>query len=242
MAAGQGKRMKNPDMAKVMHALAGRPLIDHVVERAASAGAGRIIVVVGHQREAVMAHLRTSPVPVECAVQDPQLGTGHAVLQAEPLLHDLTGDLLVLSGDAPLTRLSTLQRMLDHHRREAAAVTVLTASLPDPTGYGRVVRNAAGHIERIVEHRDATEAERAITEINSGIYVFQSAPLFEALHRVTNDNAQGEYYLPDVFALFARDGRVMAPCHADSFDEIRGVNTVEQLADMERLYRAMYGA
>jgi bifunctional N-acetylglucosamine-1-phosphate-uridyltransferase/glucosamine-1-phosphate-acetyltransferase GlmU-like protein len=132
--------------------------------------------------------------------------------------------------------------MLDLHRRERAAVTVLTAVLPDPTGYGRVIRNAAGHIERIVEHRDATEAERAVTEINSGIYVFASALLFEALHGVTNDNAQGEYYLPDVFARFARDGRVMAPCPVESFDEIRGVNTVEQLAAMELQYRALYGS
>ena len=239
MAAGQGKRMKNPEMAKVMHPLAGVPLIEHVVRLARRSGAEPVIAIVGHQRDAVIAHLGAVDPAVRIAVQVEQLGTAHAVLQAEEALRDFDGDVVILSGDAPLTRTSTLERMLALHRDTVAAVTVLTAVLPDPTGYGRVLRDAAGRILRIVEHKDASEDERAVREINSGIYAFQKEPLFDALHRVGNDNAQGEYYLPDVFAIFAAEGRRMEPCVVDSFDEIRGVNTIEQLQEMEDIYAEM---
>jgi UDP-N-acetylglucosamine pyrophosphorylase len=239
MAAGQGKRMKNPDMAKVMHPLAGTPLIEHVVRLARRSNAEPVIAVVGHQRDAVIAHLATLDPSLRIAVQDAQLGTAHAVLQAEELLRDFEGDVVILSGDAPLTRTATLERMLAVHRDSGAAVTVLTAVLPDPTGYGRVLRDADGRITRIVEHKDASEAEREVREINSGIYAFRKDLLFEALHQVGNDNAQGEYYLPDVFGIFAARGLRMEPCVVESFDEIRGVNTVEQLQDMEQIYASM---
>lgn len=239
MAAGQGKRMKNPDMAKVMHPLAGTPLIEHVVRLARRSHADPVIAIVGHQREAVIAHLAAVDPAVRIAVQAEQLGTAHAVLQAEDALRGFEGDVVILSGDAPLTRSETLERMLATHRTSGAAVTVLTALLPDPTGYGRVLRDAGGRITRIVEHKDATETERAVREINSGIYAFRKDLLFEALHQVGNDNAQGEYYLPDVFEIFAARGFRMEPCVVDSFDEIRGVNTVEQLQDMEQIYASM---
>jgi UDP-N-acetylglucosamine diphosphorylase/glucosamine-1-phosphate N-acetyltransferase len=239
MAAGQGKRMKNPDLAKVMYPLADRPLISHVVELARGTGASRIIVVVGHQRESVMEHLRALDSGVETAVQDRQLGTGHAVLQTEPLLATFDGDVLILSGDAPLTRPATLSAMLLRHRATGAAVTVLTSVLPDPAGYGRVIRDAEGNIRKIVEHKDATDEERTVGEINSGIYAFRCKPLFATLAGIGNDNAQGEYYLPDVFAIFARDGLRMEPFPIDSFDEIRGVNTIEQLREMEEIYFRM---
>ncbi len=236
MAAGQGKRMRNPGKAKVMHELAGMPLIAHVVRLAHALGCERIVVVVGHQRESVIEFLRDSDRSVSFAVQAEQLGTAHAVLTAESALDGFEGDVVILSGDAPMTRTSTLEAALARHRERGAAVTVLTAVLPDPTGYGRVIRGADGAIMRIVEHKDAGAAERAVNEINSGIYIFDSRLLFEALRQVGNDNAQGEYYLPDVFGIFAREERVMIPWTVDDVDEIRGVNTLEQLQEMELLY------
>ena len=150
MAAGQGKRMKNPDMAKVMHPLAGMPLVEHVVRLARDCGADRIIVVVGHQRAQVIDYLSAFDPTIEFAVQAEQLGTGHAVRMAEGSLEDFDGDVVILSGDAPMTRRETMRAALDKHRNASATVTVLTAMLPDPAGYGRVLRDEAGNILRIV--------------------------------------------------------------------------------------------
>lgn len=236
MAAGQGKRMNNPDRAKVMHELAGTPLVGHVVTLAQALGCARIVVIVGHQRESVMTYLERFGESVSCAIQSAQLGTAHAVLQAEAALEDFDGDVVILSGDAPMTRLSTLTAALATHRTHRAAVTVLTAVLPDPTGYGRIIRDELGAIVQIIEHKDANEAQRAVREINSGIYVFDRHALFDALRRVGNANAQGEYYLPDVFAIFRREGRTMLPFVVDDVDEIRGVNTIEQLEEMESIH------
>ena len=236
MAAGQGKRMKNPDKAKVMHELAGTPLVGHVVALARRLGCAPVVVVVGHQRESVIAYIESLDASVRTAVQAEQLGTAHAVLTTEPALAEFAGDVVILSGDAPMTRPETLTAALLLHRERQAAVTVLTAVLPDATGYGRVIRDGEGSILRIVEHKDASEEERAVREINSGIYVFDRTLLFEALHRVGNDNAQGEYYLPDVFGIFQREGRTMVPFVVDDIEEIRGVNTIEQLEEMETLY------
>ena len=236
MAAGQGKRMKNPEKAKVMHHLAGVPLIGHVVRLAQGLGCAPVVVVVGHQRESVIEYLGTLDGRVDFAVQAEQLGTAHAVLMTEQALDGFDGDVVILSGDAPMTRPSTLDAALALHRERNAAVTVLTAVLPDATGYGRVIRDADGAIVRIVEHKDASEEERAVREINSGIYVFDRAMLFEALRRVDNNNAQAEYYLPDVFGMFQREGKTMVPFVVEDFDEIRGVNTIEQLEEMESLF------
>jgi UDP-N-acetylglucosamine diphosphorylase/glucosamine-1-phosphate N-acetyltransferase len=238
MAAGQGKRMNNPALAKVMNTLGGIPLVQHVIRLARSAGADPIIVVLGHQREHAIAFLHEHEPTVDIAVQAEQLGTGHAVQQAIPALNGFDGDILILSGDAPLTRPETLRDALRLHRERSASVTVLTAVLPDPTGYGRVIRDNENRIVRIVEHKDATEHERAVHEINSGIYVFDKLPLVDALGRITNQNAQGEYYLPDVFELFFREGRTMMPFEVSCFDELRGVNTVEQLQELEEIYTA----
>ncbi|MBE0643679.1 MAG: NTP transferase domain-containing protein [Bacteroidetes bacterium] len=236
MAAGQGKRMKNPDKAKVMHELAGVPLVAHVVDLAHGLGCTRVVVVVGHQRESVIEYLSAYDSSVEFAVQAEQLGTAHAVQMTEQGLEDFDGDIVILSGDAPMIRTATLENALLQHRGRQAAVTVLTAVLPDASGYGRVIRDGDGAIVRIVEHKDANEDERAVREINSGIYIFDRRLLFEALKKVDNNNAQGEYYLPDVFGIFQRDGRVMIPFVVDDVDEIRGVNTIEQLQEMELLY------
>jgi UDP-N-acetylglucosamine diphosphorylase/glucosamine-1-phosphate N-acetyltransferase len=236
MAAGKGKRMKNPDLPKVMHRVGGVPLIEHVVRLADSCGAHPIVIIVGYGRETVEEHLRSIDIETQTAVQERQLGTGHAVKQAEQRLEGFGGDVMILSGDVPLTRKETLLAMLETHRASQAVVTVLTTELPDPTGYGRVIRSSESDILRIVEHKDATDEEKRVREINSGIYIFKKVPLFEALQHVTNDNAQGEYYLPDVFGIFARSGKKMVPFVSDSFDEIRGVNTVEQLTELDEIY------
>ncbi len=238
LAAGLGKRMNDPTKAKVMHELAGRPLIEHVLGLATAMGADPIIVVVGHQRETVIRHIHSCTPAVRIAIQEQQLGTGHAILQTAPLLTGYHGDVLILSGDVPLTRLDTLTAMAEAHRESGAVVTVMTARFDDPTGYGRVIRNAQGTILRIVEHKDATEDEKSITEINSGIYIFRCAPLFDALQYVTNDNAQGEYYLPDVFSTFASQGLPMLPFVIDDPVEIQGVNTIDQLQALEAEYHS----
>lgn len=241
MAAGQGKRMNNPDLSKVMHPLNGRPLIEHVVRLAERLRPARIVTIVGHCREQVIDHLARIAPAVRIAVQAEQLGTGHAIMQTRTQFADFDGDIVVLSGDAPLTRTSTLETAIERHRRSGCAVTVLTAVLDDATGYGRILRDEDGHILSIVEHKDATDDERAIREINSGIYVFRARPLFEALSRITNDNAQGEYYLTDVFGLFRRDGQSMLAHVVDDENEIRGVNTIAQLEEMEGIHRRMFG-
>ncbi|MCS6988086.1 MAG: sugar phosphate nucleotidyltransferase [Chloroherpetonaceae bacterium] len=235
MAAGKGTRMKS-DLAKVLHLLNRRPMIHYVLDVALELRPEKIIVVVGHQAEAVKA--ATQGYRVEYALQEPQLGTGHAVMQAEPALERFEGDVVVLSGDAPLAKADTLSMLLDAHREKNAVATVLTAILDDPTGYGRVIRNAQGDVAKMVEHKDASPAERAVKEINSGVYVFDKRKLFGALKRITNDNAQKEYYLPDVFNVFLAEGERVAAVVAPNFDEIRGVNTPEQLREAEAILLA----
>jgi UDP-N-acetylglucosamine diphosphorylase/glucosamine-1-phosphate N-acetyltransferase len=229
LAAGKGTRMKRPDMAKVMFQLNGEPMIKNVVNLALKINSDRVIVIVGHYRDAVMDYVRRIAPSVEFAIQEEQLGTGHAVMQAEELLKNFDGDVLVLSGDVPLLRAKTLQNLLNYHRETGAVATVLTAEVDDPTGYGRIIRNPDGSVDRIVEHRDATEEERKIKEINSGIYVFKKEPLFEALKHITPNNAQGEYYLTDVFSYFSHHDMKISALKAESWDEIHGINTIEQL-------------
>jgi UDP-N-acetylglucosamine diphosphorylase/glucosamine-1-phosphate N-acetyltransferase len=229
MAAGQGKRMNNPSMAKVLYEVGGKPMIGHVVDLALTCNADPIIAVIGHQRESVRDYLDSLEKNVATVVQEPQLGTGHAVMQAEEPLRSFEGDVLVLSGDVPLLRKDTVDALQNEHQRVNASVTVLTAVLDDPTGYGRVVRREDGTVERIVEHRDATDAEKSINEINSGIYVFDAVDLFAALKKIRPENAQSEYYLPDVFGIFREEGKLIAAIAADDPEEINGVNTIVQL-------------
>ncbi len=234
LAAGKGKRMLNPEIPKVMHEVNGKPLVDHVVDLALKIGSSPVIVIVGFKRETVMQHLTESyGEAVTYAVQCEQLGTGHAVMQTEELLKDFDGDVLVLSGDVPLLTAKTMQNLIASHHKSGAAMTVLTARLEDPTGYGRIIRLADGHVDRIVEHKDATPEEREIDEINSGIYVFKRKELFDALHHVTPENSQHEYYLTDVFGYFVHHGLRVSAVLAKHFDEIRGVNTALQLREAE---------
>lgn len=238
MAAGKGTRMKNPEMAKVMYAVNGRPMVEHVVDLALELEAERTVVIVGWQKDSVISHLKGSGRPVICVEQTPQLGTGHAVMQAEAALADFEGDLLVLSGDVPLLTDATVRALLDLHRRHGAAGTVLTAVLEDPYGYGRIVRLEDGSVEEIVEQKDATEEQRKINEINSGIYVFDKAMLFDGLRHITPHNAQKEYYLTDVFHYFWERNLPVHALPAQDAREIKGINTLEQLEQARSVYQA----
>ncbi len=233
LAAGQGTRMQS-DLAKVLHPMAGQPLLAHVLGTLDRLGVGRVLVVIGHQRERVREAFAEAD--VEWVVQAEQRGTGHAILQAGPALEDFEGTLLVVCGDTPLLRASTLHELLAGHRQSGAAVTVLSMRLPDPTGYGRIVRREDGGIRAIVEHRDADAAVLAIDEVNSGIYAFEYPALVTVLSELTAHNDQGEYYLTDTVSLLQRAGRPAAVVCAPDYRELLGINTVDQLAEAERIH------
>jgi len=239
LAAGQGTRMVS-DLAKVLHPMAGQPLLAHVLESLDALGVGRVLVVIGHQRERVRAAFAESD--VEWVVQAEQRGTGHAVLMAGPALEAFEGTLLVVCGDTPLLRAATLDELLQVHARTQSDVTVLSMRLPDPTGYGRIVRGAGDTIEAIVEHRDATSEQRRIDEVNSGIYAFHYPSLVSALSGLTARNAQGEYYLTDTVGLLRRAGKRTAVVCATDYRELLGINTREQLEEAERIHRLLKDA
>lgn len=232
LAAGKSTRMKS-DLPKVLHPVGGRPMIEHVLDATREAGVGRIVVVVGHQAERVkeaLAHHKD----VEFALQSEQKGTGHAVMMCADSLANHDGSVLILAGDTPLLRGRSLAALLSVQAKENAAAVIGTAVTEANDGLGRIVRDARGEFVKIVEQRDATPEQLAIREINTGCYVFDCRLLFDALSRVRTDNQQGEYYLTDCPAILLGDGkRVVA---SDSLDivEAKGVNTQEQLADVER--------
>lgn len=236
LAAGQGTRM-NSDLAKVLHPMAGQPLLAHVLAALDALGVGRVLVVIGHQRDRVRAAFAEAE--VEWVVQAEQRGTGHAVLVAAPALEEFGGTLLVVCGDTPLLKAATLHRLLEHHRESGAAATVLSTRVPDAKGYGRIVRNDEGGIAAIVEERDASAGQKKIDEINSGIFAFHYPVLAQALGRLTAHNAQGEYYLPDTITLVQRAGHKAAVLCADDYRELLGINTPEQLAEAERIHHAL---
>lgn len=235
MAAGKGTRMKRDDIPKVCNLVNEKPLIQYVVDQAKSIGADKIVCIIGHQKEKVMEALVGEPVVY--AHQDEQLGTGHAVLQTAPFLNDFKGDVIVLSGDVPLLKATTLQTLLNSHHAGSFACTVLTALAPNPTGYGRVVRESGNHFSRIVEHKDASEEVLKINEINSGIYVFDAKHLFRELPRLDNVNAQGEYYLTEVLTRFKAQGLDVGVEICETFSEIQGINTVDELKAVDKLIR-----
>lgn len=236
LAAGKGTRMKSA-RPKVLHPLAGRPLIEHVLRTVDQLSAASTTLVVGHGAEDVTASLASRP-HLQFVVQSPQLGTGHALLQTRSALAGKTGTVLLLYADVPLLQASTLMRLIETHQSARAAATVLTAELDDPYGYGRIVRDRSGRIVRIVEERDASGEERAIREINSGIYAFALAPLFEALDGLAADNAQGEYYLTDLVGIYRRRNQRVETLLLDAPDELRGVNDRVDLSELGRVLRA----
>jgi bifunctional UDP-N-acetylglucosamine pyrophosphorylase/glucosamine-1-phosphate N-acetyltransferase len=241
LAAGLGTRMRSA-IAKVLHEVGGRPLIGYVCRAAAALDPEKICIVVGHQADDVRAAAvrQLAPVVPEFAVQEKQLGTGDAVAAAEDCFAGRDSTILVLSGDVPLIRPETLAALVSQHeahRGRGAACTILTVRLKDPAGYGRIVRDSEGRFSKIVEERDATPEERTINEVNSGIYCFDGRLLFSALKRVSNRNAQGEYYLTDVPEILREDGHDIAIYQHSDPQEIEGVNNRLQLAEIERLLR-----
>ena len=230
LAAGMGKRMQS-DLPKVLHQIAGKPLLAHVIATARSLTPSKFCVVYGHGGEQVP--LAFPAADLAFALQEPQLGTGHAVMQAMPHLSD-DSSTLVLYGDVPLTAPATLRRLLEASGTDKLGI--LTVNLPDPTGYGRIVRER-GEIARIVEHKDATEAERGIAEVNTGIMVMPTAKLRQWLGQLSNDNAQKEYYLTDIVALAVADGVPVVSAQPDAVWETLGVNSKVQLAELERIHQ-----
>jgi bifunctional UDP-N-acetylglucosamine pyrophosphorylase/glucosamine-1-phosphate N-acetyltransferase len=233
LAAGQGTRM-NSDLAKVLHEMSGAPLLAHVLAALGQLDVGRTLVVIGHQADRVRATFPDAD--VEWVLQAEQRGTGHAVLMAGPMLEDFQGTLLVVCGDTPLLRAATLDMLLAHHREERAAVTVLTTHVPDPSGYGRIVRDAQGGVVGIVEERDATPEIQRIDEINSAVYAFDYPALERVLSRLTAHNAQGEYYLTDTVRLLIAAGQKARAVVGPDYRELLGINTVAQLREAERLH------
>jgi bifunctional UDP-N-acetylglucosamine pyrophosphorylase/glucosamine-1-phosphate N-acetyltransferase len=236
LAAGQGTRMKS-DLAKVLHPMAGQPLLAWVLDSLRGLGVGRVLVVIGHQRERVMSLF--TEVGVEWVIQAEQCGTGHAVLMAGPALEGFEGTLLVVCGDTPLLRAATLHALLEGHEASGAAVTILSMRVPDPSGYGRILHDDAGGLEAIVEERDATHEQRRIDEVNSGVYAFQYPALAQALSSLTARNVQSEYYLTDTVAVLRRRGLGTAVVCAPDHRELLGINTVDQLAEAERVHREL---
>lgn len=226
LAAGKGTRMKS-DLAKVLHRINGRPMLAYSVDLASRMGSQKTVVVIGHQaaliRETFSGH------PLIFVEQHEQLGTGHAVLQAKEAFRGYQGTILILCGDVPLLRKSTISALYDGHLEKKSAVTVMTTILQDPGNYGRVVTGADGQVMKIVEQRDATEEEKKIREINTGIYCADSSFLFDAVGRIRNDNAQHEYYLTDIIEI-ARLGGLRAGSYIASDPlEVMGINTTQEL-------------
>jgi bifunctional UDP-N-acetylglucosamine pyrophosphorylase/glucosamine-1-phosphate N-acetyltransferase len=234
LAAGQGKRMKSK-LYKVLHPVCEKPMVGHVVDTLKELNAARIVAVVGHGAEAVQAYLGDK---AEYTLQAQQCGTGHAVMQVESLLANEEGMSLVICGDTPLITKETLEKLFDVHVEKGAAATLLSAILPNPAGYGRIVRDTNGSVLGIVEHKDCNAEQLAIQEINAGTYCFDNRKLFEALKQVTNNNAQGEYYLTDVIAILQQSGETISAHILEDPNEATGVNDRAALAEVEHVMRA----
>ncbi|MDD7409222.1 MAG: bifunctional UDP-N-acetylglucosamine diphosphorylase/glucosamine-1-phosphate N-acetyltransferase GlmU [Anaerovoracaceae bacterium] len=233
LAAGAGTRMKSAK-PKVLHEIMGRPMVSHVISQVRKSGTEKIIVVVGHGAQEVQEAL--SGEGVSFAVQEEQLGTGHAVIQALDQIPE-EGDVFIVCGDTPLITGETLSKFADHHGKSGAALTVLTAEYDDPTGYGRIIRDADGRLLRIVEQKDADDEEKAVKEVNAGMYCVSAAFLRESLPKLTNDNAQKEYYITDLIAMAAATDKGAAAYCAEDADEIMGVNNRVQLAAAAKIMR-----
>ena len=220
------------EKAKVLHEINGKPLLHYSIVAAKKAGAEKIVAVIGHQADTV----RKVFADRDCIFveQNPQLGTGHAVLQAKDALADYKGLTVILCGDVPLLKASTIKSLIDNHLAHSAVVSVLTTVPPPPHAYGRIVKDNKGNVLKIVEHKDATEDEKKIGEINTGIYCVDTKFLFDALGKVTNNNQQGEYYLTDIVEIAVREGRKVNSFIADDYIEVMGINTLEELARAEK--------
>ncbi|WP_147535874.1 bifunctional UDP-N-acetylglucosamine diphosphorylase/glucosamine-1-phosphate N-acetyltransferase GlmU [Bacillus marasmi] len=233
LAAGQGTRMKSK-LYKVLHPVCGKPMVQHVVDQVSKLNIDEMVTIIGHGAEKVKAQLGDKS---QYALQESQLGTAHAVIQAKGTLAGKQGVTIVVCGDTPLIEAETMEALIKQHEAMNAKVTVLTAATDNPTGYGRIVRNAEGHVEKIVEHKDATDQERSIKEINTGTYCFDNKALFEALEQVSNDNVQGEYYLPDVIEILKKQGEIVTAYQTGNFEETLGVNDRVALSQAEQIMK-----
>lgn len=231
LAAGKSKRMQS-ETPKVLHEACGRPIIEYVLDAARQAGASRLVLVVGHKADIVRQAL-SHHADVEFALQTEQLGTGHAVMSCRKALADFDGQILILAGDTPLLQGASLARLLQEREQATAACVVGTARTENNAGLGRIVRDSAGRFLRIVEQRDATPEEQQITEINTGCFAFDSRSLFSALDQVHPENAQGEYYLTDCPEILQKQGKTVLAACTLTIEEAMGINTQEQLAEVE---------
>lgn len=238
LAAGEGKRMKSK-LPKVLHKVQGKTMADHVIDAAECAGANDICVVIGHGAETVKEALRNRN--VKFALQEKQMGTGHAVMQAGDFIED-GADIVVLYGDTPLITAQTINKILDFHRTENNSISIISAMVDNPDGYGHIIRDINGNFLKNVEHKDADEKEKLVKEINTGIYCFTGEALKKGLSLLKNDNVQGEYYLPDTLEIILKDGGRVNAMAAQSADEFAGVNSKAQLADAEKAMRRRINA
>lgn len=234
LAAGQGTRMKSK-LYKVLHQVCGKPMVEHVIDHVSGLDIKKIVTIVGHGAEKVQQLLGDK---TEYALQKEQLGTAHAVMQAEEILANEQGTTLVICGDTPLITPETMKALLDNHVITNAKASILTAQTDDPTGYGRIIRNENGLVERIVEHKDANQNELTIQEINTGTYCFDNQALFNALKEVNNDNSQGEFYLPDVIEILKNKGEKISAYQTNDFEETLGVNDRVALSQAETIMKA----
>ncbi len=233
LAAGQGTRMQSR-LPKVLHPLLGRPMLKYITDIACCVGSNPILIVIGYEGEQVSAALGTE---YQYIWQRQQLGTGHAIIMAKELLSSLTGDLLVLYGDTPLLREETLNELIALKRKSQAQAAILTTILDNPTGYGRIIRNANDFITGIIEDKDADSTQKKITEVNTGVYCFTISDLLQAIEELSPANAQGEYYLTDVFRIFFAQGLKIVGLQTNAAEEVMGPNDRLQLANTERLLK-----
>ncbi len=239
LAAGKGKRMKNPEKAKVMFEVKGKPMIDYVVTLSLTVNSEIIVLIVGHQKQSVINFIGLNfsnfNSKIAIAHQDEQLGTGHAVMQSESVLKNFTGDVLILSGDVPLLSKETVNKFIEFHRSGRFDASLISAYFDDPSGYGRIIRDSGANFIDITEDKDSTEEQKKIREINSGIYLIKSGYLFDALKTIKPDNSQQEYYLTDVFYYFRNKGLKIGAMPVENNIEITGINSVEQLSQLENI-------
>lgn len=233
LAAGQGTRMQS-ELYKVLHPVCGKSMVAHVIDNIRILGADRIVTIVGHGAEMVEETLGEKS---DYVLQDKQLGTAHAVQQAERLIGNLSGTTLVVCGDTPLIRPETMQALIEHHNKLGAKATILTAIADDPTGYGRIIRGDDGQVLRNVEQKDATLEEQNVIEINTGTYCFDNRALFASLQKVKNDNSQGEYYLPDVIGILRSEAALVSAYVTEDFSETLGINDRVVLSKAEAVMR-----
>ena len=241
LAAGQGKRLNSP-VSKIIIDVAGKPTIYHVLDTIAKLNIDKVYTIIGYQAEEVKKTILkkySDESKYLFVLQKEQLGTGHAVMQVEPAVKSFEGEVIILSGDVPLLSEETIKKFYEFHLAKKSKLSVLTTLMPDAGAYGRIVRKADDSLEKIVEFKDASEEVRKIKEINSGIYLVNMQRLFEVLHKVSNKNVQGEYYLTDIIEIMQREGDNVYPFVTKNYKEVQGINTQEDLAEIEATIKGL---